>query len=151
MESSKRFSKKTLLTGMKDTNKTFKKILAKPKSDNSPIINLKGQRWKVGSSCEKDPNIVYCGRQMFRGGWKLKKSKWADIFKVSDYGTIEKSCEAYEKYVRSTPALMKSLNQLVGKKLACWCYPKPCHTDVLVKLMKEKKLIKKNKHFINKM
>ena len=75
------------------------------------------------------------------GGWKLKESIWANPFKVTDDQTNESVCNKYEEYMRNKPELLEKLHTLVGKKLACWCHPKPCHTQVLIKLMKEKKLI----------
>ena len=34
--------------------------------------------------------------------------------------------------------LMKALPELQGKTLGCWCKPKACHGDVLVRLIEEK-------------
>jgi hypothetical protein len=106
------------------------------------VINLKkiGQK-KTGSSCEKDTDIVYCGRANSMGGWKLAKSIWANPFKIQDYGTNEAACEKYEEYIRKDKGLMARLPELVGKKLACWCNPDPCHCHVLMNLMKEQGLI----------
>jgi hypothetical protein len=32
---------------------------------------------------------------------------------------------------------MAAIPELVDKVLGCWCYPEPCHGDVLLKLVKE--------------
>ena len=32
---------------------------------------------------------------------------------------------------------MGCLGELRGKILGCWCKPKPCHGDILVKLVEE--------------
>ena len=46
----------------------------------------------------------------------------------------------YEKCIRSTPELWDSLLNLENKVLGCWCEPsQPCHADVLIKLINEKK------------
>jgi hypothetical protein len=102
------------------------------------IVNLKGKINLYGASLEKTSDIIYCGRQNYQGGWKLKQSIWGNPFKVNDFGTNEKACEKYEEYLRDSPNLLEELPNLVGKKLACWCYPDPCHTEVIVKIMKEK-------------
>ena len=34
---------------------------------------------------------------------------------------------------------MESLIELEGKVLGCWCHPEPCHGDILVKLLREKR------------
>ena len=36
----------------------------------------------------------------------------------------------------SLPALLPRLPELAGKVLACWCYPLPCHCDVLIEAIK---------------
>ncbi len=43
----------------------------------------------------------------------------------------------YEKWIRDQPELLASLSELKGRTLGCWCSPKPCHGDVLVKLVEE--------------
>jgi hypothetical protein len=36
---------------------------------------------------------------------------------------------------------MASLDELEGKTLGCFCKPEPCHGDVLLELLTQKKLI----------
>jgi len=103
-------------------------------------INLKGKQGTYGKSCEFDKEVVYCGRSMFMGGWKLNGSIWANPFKVKDYNSNEQACNEYEKYLINNKELLSQLPILVGKKLACWCVPQPCHTDIIIKIMKEKGL-----------
>ena len=47
----------------------------------------------------------------------------------------------YEEYIRARlreePELVVQLRALQGKRLGCWCKPKACHGDVLVKLLHE--------------
>lgn len=47
---------------------------------------------------------------------------------------------AYENHIRRTPELWDALEELEGFDLFCWCVPKPCHGDILIKLLNEKKL-----------
>ena len=68
------------------------------------------------------------------------KSKWANPFTSSKYG-LEKCLERYEEYIRNNKELMDSLPELKDKILGCWCKPKSCHGDILIKLLKEKKII----------
>lgn len=99
------------------------------------VVHLKRQGGVEVVSCD-----VYIGRAMNMGGWRLAKSKWANPFKLSDYGHDRKKViEAYESYVRTKPELMSSLHELEGKTLGCWCAPETCHGDVLVKLLAESK------------
>lgn len=79
------------------------------------------------------------------GGWNLTHSKWSSPYALSALG--KERCdpednrrlnEAYEAYIRASPELMKSLHELSGKTLGCFCPPAPCHGYVLVKLFREK-------------
>ena len=53
----------------------------------------------------------------------------------------EEAIQKYETYIREKlekdPELKKELLELKGKRLGCWCKPKACHGDVLVKLIEE--------------
>lgn len=78
------------------------------------------------------PNTVYVGRP----------SKFGNPFKIGEYGNIrsrEEAIRAYETYVeRLLIAHSDFLDELKGKDLACWCpLDKPCHVDVLLKLLSE--------------
>ena len=96
----------------------------------------------------KEPYDVYIGRG----------SKWGNPYTtIQDKDTmaseiVETSEEAISKYrehVLNTPELMESLDELEGKTLGCFCKPKPCHGDVLLELLTQKKF-KKFKKFIEK-
>lgn len=52
--------------------------------------------------------------------------------------TREEAIEKFEKRIRGQPHMLKMLRDLRGKVLGCWCKPKACHGDVLVKLIEEK-------------
>ena len=49
--------------------------------------------------------------------------------------TRQEALEHYLAHVLSSPDLMARLPELEGKVLACWCKPKACHGDVLVRLL----------------
>jgi hypothetical protein len=73
-----------------------------------------------------------------RGGWDLPESKWANPFKIGRDGTREQVIALYEYFVRSKPELNAGLPELRGKDLACWCAPRACHGDVLLRLVELK-------------
>ena len=79
--------------------------------------------------CKKEPYDVYIGRP----------SKWGNLFVIGKDGTREEVIKKYEEYVRNNKVLMSSIQELSGKTLGCWCSPKPCHGDVLIEIIKEKK------------
>lgn len=46
----------------------------------------------------------------------------------------EEAIARYEEWLIAQPELVVSLPELRGKVLGCWCSPKPCHGEVLVRL-----------------
>ena len=82
-------------------------------------------------------HTIYIGRNMSFYVPGTTKSKWANPFSVKKYG-LEKCLLLYENYIRNAPSLYDQLYELDGKELGCWCHPKSCHGDILVKLLHEK-------------
>jgi len=74
--------------------------------------------------CKRDNFDIYIGRP----------SKWGNPFSIGKDGTRQEVIDKYEKWIINQPTLMKSLHELQGKILGCWCHPQPCHGDVLIKL-----------------
>ena len=95
------------------------------------VVHLKREGGKIVQDCD-----VYIGRAMNRGGWNLKKSKWANPFTVKDCGSVEEAVKKYKKYILGNEELLSQLEELRGKTLGCWCAPGPCHGDILVELLK---------------
>ena len=75
----------------------------------------------------KSSYTVYIGRG----------SKWGNPFVIGKDGTREEVIEKYEKYLRNNSDLIGSLPELSGEILGCFCKPKACHGDVLIKLLGE--------------
>lgn len=40
----------------------------------------------------------------------------------------------YKEYIRGNLELLNSFSELDGKVLACYCYPKRCHGNILMEL-----------------
>jgi len=74
--------------------------------------------------CKKSKYDVYIGRP----------SKWSNPFKIGKDGTRLEVIQKYREYIKTKPELLKSLPELKGKVLGCWCAPRVCHGDVLVEL-----------------
>lgn len=64
--------------------------------------------------------------------------KWGNPFIIGPDGTREEVIRKYEDWIRGKPELMASLHELKGKILGCWCRPKRCHGDILIKLIQER-------------
>lgn len=66
-----------------------------------------------------------------------RPSIWGNPFTIGKHGTREQVIEKYRDYILNNPALMEMLPELRGKRLGCYCAPKPCHGDILVELLEE--------------
>lgn len=79
----------------------------------------------------KDSDVyVYIGRG----------SKWGNPYRIGKDGTRLEVIAKYEAYIRDREDLLSCLPELVGNRLGCHCKPKPCHGDILVKLIREQGL-----------
>jgi hypothetical protein len=87
------------------------------------------------------PRVVHCKREKF-DVYIGRGSKWGNPIRLPSK-TYDREADPenilgrYEAHVRSQPDLMAALPGLAGKTLGCWCAPKRCHGDVLVKLVTE--------------
>lgn len=67
-----------------------------------------------------------------------RRSKWGNPFVIGKDGERGEVIAAYKDWLLSTrPDLLDALPELRGKRLGCWCAPKPCHGDVLLELLSE--------------
>ena len=81
----------------------------------------------------EDSWTVYIGRENKNKG--LEKSIFANPFKISDHGR-EDSIRRYKQWLNiklNTEEFRKELKDLQGENLACWCLPKACNGEVLLK------------------
>lgn len=76
--------------------------------------------------CKKHPYEVYIGRP----------SKWGNPFVVGKHGKRGECITLYREWLfkPEQEKLRKDVVKLKGKVLGCWCYPNPCHGDILKEL-----------------
>ena len=72
-------------------------------------------------------------------------SKWGNPYKIGKDGTRQEVIIKYEKYIRERPELVADLPGLEGQVLGCYCKPKACHGDILVKLLRERRQVNETK------
>ena len=77
--------------------------------------------------CKKEPYDVYIGRG----------SKWGNPFVIGPDGTREDVMSKCEMYIMNNPYLIQCLPELIGKTVGCWCKPKPCHGDILKRMVED--------------
>ena len=63
-------------------------------------------------------------------------SKWGNPFRMESENQRGEVIEKYEEYARQKFS-KDELAVLVGKRLGCFCKPRKCHGDILVKLIEE--------------
>jgi hypothetical protein len=66
-----------------------------------------------------------------------RPSVWGNPYKKGPDGTLSQVLAKYEDHVESSPELVESLWELIGHRLACFCAPRGCHGDVLVRLIEK--------------
>jgi len=67
---------------------------------------------------------------------------WGNPYRIGVDGTRDEVIDRYEKYLRTSLLLLADLPKLEGETLGCFCKPKRCHGDVLVKLLNEMRGVK---------
>lgn len=98
------------------------------------IANFKivKDHWDVLTRRWDDERYVYIGR--WNAHYNLPVSVWHNPY------TGENAIERYRVHItgciRANPEKY-DLEALRGKVLTCWCYPNPCHGDVLLELLGE--------------
>ena len=93
------------------------------------VVNLKGHL--------NDPDyadVVYVGRPMHRGGWRLSGSPLANPFRPGPDGSREEVMRKYREWLLARPDLLALLPELRGRRLGCWCLPLPCHAEIIAEL-----------------
>lgn len=85
----------------------------------------------------KEPFDVYIGRPSKWGNPFSHKEGTLAEYKVS---TRAEAIRKYEEWLMSSPERLAGLEELRGKTLGCWCSPKPCHGDVIVKILSQTRL-----------
>jgi hypothetical protein len=79
------------------------------------------------------PRAVHCKRERYHVEIG-RPSKWGNPFAIDRDGNRAQVIARYERYLLDNAELMAALPELRGKVLGCWCAPRPCHGDVLVRL-----------------
>ena len=84
--------------------------------------------------------VVHCKREAF-DVYIGRPSKWGNPFRVMGEHTRAAVIEAFEHRARQKierdPKAAEEVRALYGKTLGCWCAPKACHGDVLLKIAAE--------------
>lgn len=70
-------------------------------------------------------NAIYVGRP----------TKWGNPFWMRSENERDTVCEKYEAWIKTKPELIAAAkNELKGKDLVCFCAPRRCHADTLLRI-----------------
>jgi hypothetical protein len=61
-------------------------------------------------------------------------SKWGNPFRIGSDGDRAAVITKYERWLHSQHHLLRALDELRGHDLLCFCAPKTCHGDLLLRL-----------------
>ena len=90
------------------------------------IVNIKRVSFNTN-----DPNDVYIGRGRNNG-------LFGNPFTVKIHGR-DKCIELYREYfynrIETDYQFRKAVLSLKGKRLGCYCKPKPCHGDIILEYL----------------
>ena len=74
------------------------------------------------------PDAIYIGRG----------SLYGNPFVIGKDGNRDEVCDKYEQYLLNNPPLLQAVKtNLKGRDVVCFCAPKRCHGDTLVRLANE--------------
>ena len=70
-------------------------------------------------------DAVYVGRP----------SKWGNPIRLDHEANRDAVLRQYEAWLQGQPALVAAMRrELRGRDLVCWCAPKACHADVILRI-----------------
>ena len=76
------------------------------------------------NGAQESATAVYVGRP----------TKYGNPFIVGVHGEQGECVQQFEKWIETQPQLIADVKkELKGKDLICWCHPRRCHADVLLK------------------
>jgi hypothetical protein len=74
------------------------------------------------------PDAVYIGRG----------SPYGNVFVIGKDGTRDEVCDKFEQMIESNVLFKATIrNHLRGRDLVCFCAPKRCHGDTLLRIANE--------------
>lgn len=62
-----------------------------------------------------------------------RPSDFGNPFEIGPDGTREEVIQKFHQYLCEDASLMEKVKTLKGKDLVCWCFPKACHGDIILR------------------
>ena len=86
------------------------------------------------------PRVYNTGRECYPDGavYVGRPSPWGNPFILTAESQRAAVLAKYEAWLLAQPDLVARVKrQLRGKHLVCWCAPKACHADILMRIANE--------------
>lgn len=102
-----------------------KTLTGKDAKIRTRVVNIKNEKYDV-----------YIGRA--NKSHNLPQSPFANPFRLSDGYSRANAIKAYRQWFEAAlenPKFRAAVEKLRGKRLGCWCKPKPCHGDIIVEYL----------------
>ena len=98
---------------------------------NTTLINLRTYRGPA--------DYVLIDRRTVYGNHKYKMGEWSDSLgrKLTREDCVALFRMEFETKMKTSAGYQMKIEQLHGKKLACWCTPLACHGDVYVEYLEK--------------
>lgn len=84
--------------------------------------------------------VVHCKRaayDVYIGRGSGVRGRWGNPFRIGPDGTREEVIALHRAWlweeVKAERVTLEELAALAGKVLGCWCAPRPCHGETLVR------------------
>lgn len=113
------------------------------------VVNLKSLHPNTKTIVSEDLNAFYVYIGRYNKYYKLRQSPLYNPYKVTLENNRDTVIELYRKYLNSEVRLglqgeyneaFEALKHLAKRAdkfyLVCWCYPEPCHGDVIIRAIK---------------
>lgn len=67
-----------------------------------------------------------------------RTTRFGNPYRIGPDGTRTECIAQFERDTLNDPEFIELIrNELCGRDLVCWCWPKPCHGDVLLRIANE--------------
>ena len=86
------------------------------------------------------PRVYNCRTETYPRGsvYVGRPTKWGNPIRLAGEDSRDAVIREYEEYLASRPDLVAAAKaELRGRSLVCWCAPKACHADVLLRVANE--------------
>jgi len=94
--------------------------------------------WRFASQAQSEESrpptrVVNCRSEPF-DEFIGRPTRWRNPFHIGPDGPREQVIAKYRSWLIRQPTLLRSVQEIRGKVLGCYCAPLPCHGDVLAEL-----------------